>query len=239
MRTVSDSSINTEGPTWGTVLYMNTTCCLREQLAEWEWSGHDTVLVSDEICVISRYREPFLTLSNLYNSRTQPIWDLLFWSRIIKFVLIHYLLFKFFFVSPEGIQLIAVRGESTFWIICMKLSIIKKLKTESHQDRKETEISSCQITFRILLSLFTVERGQLQKPTKIADFCAASMRGESTTVVCATLLINNSGRVCLVGVKINLLFWKCVCWLFSLIHRSLTITQGLRTLHFFNFLSTW
>lgn len=64
-----------------------------------ERSGDDTVLISDEISVISSYGEPFLTLTNLYNnSRTEPICDLLFWSRIIKLVLIHYLLFKFFLV---------------------------------------------------------------------------------------------------------------------------------------------
>lgn len=66
-----------------------------------EGSGDDTVLISVEISVITSYEEPFLTLTNLYNNnRTEPIWDLLFWSRIIKLVLIHYLLFKFFLVSP-------------------------------------------------------------------------------------------------------------------------------------------
>jgi len=32
-----------------------------------------TLSISDEISVISSYREPFLSLTNLYNSRTEPI----------------------------------------------------------------------------------------------------------------------------------------------------------------------
>lgn len=62
-----------------------------------ETSGDDTTLPSDEVSVILSYGKAFLT--DLY-SRSESMWNLLFWSRIIKLVLIHYLLFEFFLMSP-------------------------------------------------------------------------------------------------------------------------------------------
>lgn len=55
---------------------------------------------SHRVSVLSSYEDPLL-FSILYcNSGMEMEGNLLFWSRIIKLVLIHYLLFQFFFVSP-------------------------------------------------------------------------------------------------------------------------------------------
>lgn len=93
----------------------------------------------------------------------------------------------------------------------MKLSIIKKLKTKSYQEQKETEIFSYRITFRILLSSFTVclERANAKAYQTCwwVIFVQQAWKVQQQQKIGARLLTSNSGRVCLVGVKINLILF--------------------------------